>query len=140
MSEPPPSEQRRRIMRAVRGRDTRPELALRRALREHGEAGYRLHHKSVLGRPDVAFIGLKVAVFVDGAFWHGRPDRWHPELASQFWRTKIEGNIARDVTVTETLTGLGWLVLRFWDDEVMADPAGCASRVADALLARRGQA
>ncbi len=69
-------EGRSRNMAAIRSKDTKPELAMRAALRRAGATGYRLHRRDIPGRPDAAFIRWKVAVFVDGAFWHGHPDHW----------------------------------------------------------------
>jgi DNA mismatch endonuclease, patch repair protein len=81
-------------MAAIRSKNTKPELALRIALRRAGATGYRLHRRDLPGRPDVAFMRWKVAVFVDGVFWHGHPDFWDPDTASSdYWRTKISRNI-----------------------------------------------
>jgi DNA mismatch endonuclease (patch repair protein) len=75
-----------------------------------------------------------VAVFVDGAFWHGHPDYYWGQ-SGEFWDAKIERNRARDLRVNEELAGLGWTVLRVWDFEVERDPGGCARRVAVTLRA-----
>lgn len=120
-------------MAAIRSTNTKPELALRKALRALGHTGYRIHRKDLPGRPDVAFISKKVAVFVDGAYWHGHPDHWHPDRADEYWRAKITRNIERDASTGEELRLRGWQVVRFWDFEVNADPVECAERVA-ALL------
>lgn len=126
-------EERSRHMARVRGTNTKPEMALRRSLRAAGATGYRIDLRSLPGRPDVAFTRWKVAVFVDGAFWHGRADRWHPDRANDYWRTKISTNMSRDREVETVLQGLGWSVVRVWDDEVMRDPDGAALRVVQAL-------
>lgn len=106
-------------MAAIRSQDTKPELAFRTALRRAGATGYRVHRKDLPGRPDVAFIRWKVAVFVDGVFWHGHPDHWDPEKAvSDYWRLKIARNIARDRAADAALTELGWRVVRVWDVDV----------------------
>lgn len=130
-----PDERSARMSR-VRGKDTRPELLLRRGLVRAGLVGYRLHDGRFPGRPDVAYSRWKVAVFVDGAWWHGRPDRFHPERSSDFWRKKIEGNMARDLRVDRDLSAAGWVVVRLWDDEVARDVAACVQRVAQALRER----
>ena len=110
---------RSRNMSAIRSKDTKPELVMRRELRKAGATGYRLHRRDLPGVPDLAFMRWRVAVFVDGVFWHGHPHHWHPDRASSdYWRTKIERNIARDRTVTATLQDRGWIVLRFWDSEI----------------------
>lgn len=119
-------------MRRVRTKDTAPELALRRALWRLGARGWRIHPKGVQGRPDLAWLGRKLAVFVDGAFWHGHPDYYWGQ-SGPFWDAKIAKNRSRDEAVTESLTAGGWMVLRLWDFEVERDPAGSAQRVIDCL-------
>jgi DNA mismatch endonuclease (patch repair protein) len=126
---------RSRLMARVRVRDTAPELLLRRALWAAGIRGWRLHVKTLPGKPDVAFVGRKLAVFVDGAFWHGHPDYYHGQ-SGPFWDAKIATNRERDARVDAQLASLGWEVLRFWDFEVENDPAGCASRVSASLERR----
>lgn len=88
-------EQRRKAMRAVKRRDTGPELALRKALTKLGVRGYRVDSPSLPGRPDIAFGSDRLAVFVNGAFWHGRQDKVR-EGRSPYWDAKIERNRARD--------------------------------------------
>lgn len=128
-------ERRSRLMSRVKGRNTGPELALRAALREAGLTGYRLHRKDLPGRPDIVYGRWRVAVFVDGAFWHGRPDRFDPDRATDFWREKIARNVERDRAADEALRTTGWIVLRFWDTDVKEDAPACAEAVGDALLA-----
>jgi DNA mismatch endonuclease (patch repair protein) len=127
-----------RIMSAVRGRDTRPEIALRRALHAKG-LRFRVQYRSVRGRPDVAFPTRRIAVFVDGDFWHGNAWRLRGDrsLKSQFarwrntdfWLAKIRSNIARDHKVTRELTCAGWTVIRFWESDVVKDLNACVSKV-----------
>jgi DNA mismatch endonuclease (patch repair protein) len=126
-------EQRRRTMQAVKGRDTSPELLLRRALWAAGMRGWRTHRPSLPGRPDIAFGGSRVAVFVDGGFWHGHPTRYWQGRTSDYWDTKIARNQARDRRVDEQLRELGWTSLRIWDFEVAADPPAAAARVLNAV-------
>lgn len=128
-------EGRSRNMAAIRSKNTKPEIALRMALRQLGCSGYRLHRNDIPGRPDIAFIGKRLAVFVDGAYWHGHPDHWHPETASAYWLAKITRNRERDLAANDALVSQGWRVIRLWDFEVMADPVGCAAQVATHLLA-----
>lgn len=120
-------------MSRVRGKNTGPELALRAALREAGLIGYRIHRKDLPGRPDIVYGRWRVVVFVDGAFWHGRPDRFDPDKATEFWRAKIARNQARDRAANATLEAAGWIVLRFWDTDVRADASGCVEAVRGAL-------
>jgi DNA mismatch endonuclease (patch repair protein) len=120
-------------MSRVKGRDTTPEIRLRRALYAKGVRGWRCHRKTVSGTPDLAFGRAKVAVFVDGAFWHGHPSKYWPGRSSEYWDRKIARNQARDRRVNEELEANGWRVLRLWDFEVEKDPEGCADRVIAAL-------
>lgn len=124
---------RSRVMRSVKGKDTSPELLLRKALRAQGVTGYRLHRKDIPGSPDLAFIGKKVAVFVDGAWWHGHPAKWWKGRSGEYWDAKIERNIARDRAVDAALTEGGWTVVRVWDFEVERYPNLAVERVVEAL-------
>lgn len=128
----------RNIMRANRARDTGPELALRRAVHSLG-LRYR-----VGGRPiptlrrtaDVIFPGAKVAVFVDGCFWHGCPEHHRPASRNgEFWRAKIDGNKARDSETDAALADQGWSVVRVWEHE---DPSEAAGRLAAVVKSARG--
>jgi DNA mismatch endonuclease (patch repair protein) len=127
---------RSRLMSRVRVRDTAPELLLRRALWAAGVRGWRLHSKKLPGKPDLAFFSCKLAVFVDGAFWHGHPAYYHGQ-SGPFWDTKIAGNRERDARVNAQLASLGWEVVRLWDFEMEKDVAGCVARVVAALEQRR---
>ncbi len=129
-------EQRSRTMTAVKRKDTRAEMALRKALRARGLNGYRVDWKGAPGRPDVAFTRQRLAVFVDGAFWHGRNDRLRPGR-STYWDDKISRNCSRDNRVNDTLELYGWKVLRLWDDEVLDDSDGAAARVERCLAPLR---
>ncbi|MEU8349482.1 very short patch repair endonuclease [Streptomyces sp. NPDC048845] len=118
-------------------RDTTPEVAVRRLLYAAGYR-YRLHRK-VPGHPrrtiDIAFPGPRVAVFLDGCFWHGCPQHaTHPKANADWWRRKLDGNIARDRETNRCLAEAGWTVLRFWEHE---DPAAVADRVAAAVITAR---
>ncbi|MFG2978057.1 very short patch repair endonuclease [Streptomyces sp. NPDC048331] len=123
-----------RMSRQAR-RNTTPELAVRRLLHAAG-LRYRLQVK-VPGMPrrtiDIAFPGAKVAVFLDGCFWHGCPEHaTQPKSNAQWWREKLDKNMARDRETSELLAAAGWTVLRFWEHET---PESVAARVIDA---RRG--
>ncbi len=124
---------RRAIMRANRARDTRPELEVRRRLHALG-LRFRKHRRPVPHircEADVVFARSRVAVFVDGCFWHGCPEHGHtPRKNAQYWRAKIARNTARDRRNDTALTAAGWTVLRFWE-HVPADEI--AARVCDEL-------
>lgn len=121
-------------MSRVRTRDTRPEMALRRALWASGLRGWRLHPRTVPGRPDLAWIGRRIAIFVDGAFWHGHPDYYWGQ-SGKFWDEKIARNRARDVRIGAVLAESGWSVVRLWDFEVEQEVGLCVERVRSALEA-----
>lgn len=116
-----PSAERSRTMRAVRSFDTSPELAVRRLLRSLGLVGYRLHRKELPGKPDIAFVGRKKAIFVHGCFWHGhdcRRGKRAPVTNAAYWRTKIERNKRRDREQLSELSRLGWSALTIWECEL----------------------
>ena len=126
-------EQRQRNMRAAsRQKDTAPEMELRRGLTRAGLTGYRLHRRDVPGKPDLAWIGARVAVFVDGAFWHGHPRKFR-KGRSEWWDRKIAQNVERDRQVNELLEAKGWQVIRLWDFEIAEDLAASVDRVRAAL-------
>jgi DNA mismatch endonuclease (patch repair protein) len=126
---------RSRVMSRVKGRDTGPELSLRKALFAAGLRGWRCSRKSLPGKPDISFGRRKVAVFVDGAFWHGHPSKYWPGRSGPYWDAKIKRNQERDRRVAEELRDLGWTVLRFWDFEIKADLDGVVQKVESALHA-----
>lgn len=129
-------------MSRVRHKDSKAELALRRALHAAG-VRYRLHAPDVTGRPDLVIRSRRLAVFVDGDLWHGNPDevrrRGRASLADVFpsrtewWVAKIERTMARDREVTEALRAQGWTVVRLWEHDVLRDPSACAEEVRRAL-------
>lgn len=107
---------RSRIMRAIKGKHTTPELRLRKLLSAAG-LKYRLHYGK--HKIDVAFPRLKVAVFVDGCFWHGCPKHFKmPKSNKKYWVPKLERNIKRDKETTKALKRTGWKVLRIWEHEL----------------------
>jgi DNA mismatch endonuclease (patch repair protein) len=122
-------------MSAVRGRDTSPEVALRRALWAEGVRGWRCHYRRAPGTPDIAWPGRRVAVFVDGAFWHGHPSRHRPGRSGAYWDEKIDANVARDRRVDAKLVDAGWTVVRVWDFEVRKALPEVVGRVVEALRA-----
>lgn len=114
-------------MARVRQRDTAPEVSLRRALHACG-LRFRVRFRPALpGSPDVIFPAAKVAVFVDGCFWHGCPVHGsQPKTNPEFWADKIRRNQQRDREVGQTLERMGWLVLRFWEHDVLPDPTAAS--------------
>ncbi|MDX3388266.1 very short patch repair endonuclease [Streptomyces niveiscabiei] len=127
----------RAVMSANKGRDTKPEKLLRSALHRHG-LRYRVGVRPLpdLRRTaDVVFTKVRVAVFVDGCYWHGCPEHHRPaKKGAAFWQEKIAGNQARDTETNEALRNAGWLVIRVWEHE---DPERAAQAVLQAVRSRR---
>lgn len=123
-------------MAAVRQRNTEPELMLRRALYAAGIRGWRCNWRGAAGRPDLAWPALRIAIFVDGAFWHGHPSRHRPGRSGTYWDEKIAGNVARDRRIDAELQAGGWQVVRIWDFEVRRQLAGVVERVVALLSAK----
>ena len=118
-------------MKQVKNKDSKIELILRKELWSRG-LRYRKNVNRIYGKPDIAFIGKRIAVFVDSEFWHGYDwDNKKNEFKSnqEFWIPKIERNMQRDIEVTEYLTENGWTVLRFWGKEIKLDVKACADRI-----------
>jgi DNA mismatch endonuclease (patch repair protein) len=123
---------RTRCMKAVRTRDTDIEGVVRSELFRRG-LRFRKHVKGLPGKPDVVFPRAKVAVFIDGDFWHGYQfPKWGSKL-SPFWQGKIAGNRKRDQRNFRTLRRAGWRVLRVWKHEVKLHPARVTERIITAL-------
>ncbi len=109
-------EQRSRCMANIAGKNTRPEMILRRGLHTRGWR-YVLHSRKLPGRPDMAFLARHAVLFVHGCFWHRHGChlfRW-PATNREFWRTKISGNVARDEVTRVALAGAGWRVGLVWE-------------------------
>lgn len=123
-------ERRSANMRAIRSADTKPEMAVRRLLRSIGFCGYRLHRRDLPGRPDIAFLGRRKAIFVHGCFWHGhdcREGTRKPRTKQEYWTAKISGNQERDARHYEQLTEQGWNIMIIWECEISS--AGLANRL-----------
>lgn len=131
-------DQRKRNMQAIRNKDSKIEVLLRKGLWARG-LRYQKNSKKVFGHPDIVFIGKKVAVFCDSEFWHGYDwEKQKNKIRSrrEFWIPKIERNIQRDVEVTEKLESDGWTVLRFWGNEIKKNVDECVDKVERALERR----
>lgn len=134
-------EQISRNMRSNKGRDTKPELLLRKELWRRG-LRYRKNYKGLYGKPDIVFLGAKIAVFVDGKMWHGYDwEHRKNDFKSNrdYWIPKIEQNIEHDYEVTQELISLGWLVMRFWDFEVKKNLQECADKIERAYDNRKNR-
>ncbi len=126
-------KQRSQLMSKIRSKDTKPELLLRKYLWAQGVRGWRLH-KKLPGRPDLFFGPKKVAVFIDGCFWHKCPACYRaPKTHKKFWNAKIQRNIERDLKSDVALKEMGITPLRFWEHELKKDLAKCHKAVKKAL-------
>jgi len=128
-------EQRRKNMQAVKNKDSKIEVLLRKELWKRG-LRYRKNYKKVFGHPDIVFMGKKVAVFCDSEFWHGYD--WENrkddiQTRREFWIPKIERNIQRDIEVTERLESEGWTVIRFWGKDIKKNCTKCADIIEQLL-------
>lgn len=128
-------EKRSAVMRRVKGRDTTPELTVRRALTRLG-ARYRLQRADLPGRPDIVMPGRRLAIFVHGCFWHGHAcarGARVPKQNREYWTAKVARNVARDARNAEGLAALDWRVETIWECE-LKDSAALEARLR-ALLA-----
>jgi DNA mismatch endonuclease (patch repair protein) len=127
-------EKRSEVMRRVRGRDTSPEKRVRALLTRMG-LRYRLHRADLPGKPDVAFAGRRVALFVHGCFWHGHDcarGARQPKANAEYWTRKIARNRARDAEVGRKLAEIGWRAVVVWECE-LKDEARLTARLAEEL-------
>lgn len=132
MSDVHTPEQRSFNMSRIRGKNTKPELIFRKALWSAG-LRYRLRSK-LPGRPDLVFPSRKVAVFVDGCFWHQCPEHFQwPKTRPDFWKQKITRTVKRDKEVSDQLKKMGWTVVRVWEHELKKNLIGAVNRIDQAL-------
>ena len=128
-------EQRRKNMQAIRSSNTKAEILLAKALFSKGYR-YRKNNKSVFGTPDLTFKKIKLAIFVDGEFWHGKD--WENrknniETNKEYWIKKIENNIKRDTKVNDILSSQNWTVLRFWAKDIEKKLDYCVSKIENVI-------
>jgi len=124
-------------MSKIRSKNTSIELLLRKKLFGLGYR-YRINFKDVYGKPDIAFIRDRVAIFCDSEFWHGKDylEGKKPKSNTDYWYKKIERNIQRDAEVTSQLQNEGWCVLRFWGKDIMKNLDSCINSITSALQVR----
>lgn len=107
-------------MSGIRGKDTKPELIVRKFLHSMGYR-YRLHRRDLPGKPDIVLPKYRIAIFVNGCYWHRHKDcklAYNPKSNTEFWQTKFRQNVLRDTENHETLTRAGWKVIVVWECEV----------------------
>jgi DNA mismatch endonuclease (patch repair protein) len=114
--------QRKLNMSRIRGKDTSPEIRIRKLLFSKCIRGYRVNYK-LIGKPDIVFVKKKVAIFIDGCFWHKCPIHFQePSTRKEFWLEKINRNVERDNLINLKLKEAGWEVIRIWEHKVREDP------------------
>jgi len=132
-----------KIMSSIKSKNTRPEIALRKALWHLG-LRFKANDQSLPGKPDIVFTRVKIAVFCDGDYWHGH--NWalremkdlDEELShySEFWANKIHKNVKRDEEVNRILIDMGWTIIRVWESEINKDLVGNANRISEIYHAK----
>ena len=123
--------ERSKIMGKIRGKNTKPEMAFRKALYAQGYR-YRIDYRKLTGKPDIVLKKYRIVIFIDGEYWHGY--NWEerkPKIKTnrEFWIAKIERNMQRDAEVNRTLEDLGYKIFRFWENEIKKELERCLSEV-----------
>ena len=122
-------ENRSKVMASIGGKNTHPELIVRKLVWASGKR-YRIHNRTVFGTPDLSNKKRKVAIFIDGCFWHGCKKCYkEPRSNIEFWRRKLARNLQRRKEVTQLLKDSGWNILSFWEHEVLSDPQSVAAAI-----------
>jgi DNA mismatch endonuclease (patch repair protein) len=118
-------------MSSNKAKNTKPELRLRKALYADGVRGYRLNWKKVPGKPDIAFPGRKISIFINGCYWHRCPhcELPLPKTNTEFWKEKFDKNIRRDKKKEKELLDLGWTVLVFWECKIKTNIKDCINKI-----------
>jgi DNA mismatch endonuclease, patch repair protein len=131
-------KQRSYNMSRIKGKDTKPEIRLRKLLSAEGVKGYRLNYTKLTGKPDIVFPRQKLAVFIDGCFWHKCPRCFvEPATRKEFWLKKIEGNLKRDRLANKRLRKDSWKILRFREHTVKQNPEKILTKIVYELSLRR---
>lgn len=131
-------ERRSYNMSRIRAKNTKPEVALRRMLSAQGIRGYRLH-TTLPGKPDIVFSKIRLAIFMDGCFWHGCEKCCNRVIGTNqpYWSDKILKNKERDIRQQAALKKLGWKVMRIWEHELENEPDKCLRKILKLLIARQ---
>jgi DNA mismatch endonuclease (patch repair protein) len=125
------SKQRSKLMSKIKSKNTKPEILLRKAIWNEG-IRYRLSNKEIIGNPDIAIKKYKLAIFIDGEFWHGynwKVKKTKIKSNRDYWIKKIERNIERDKKYNKTLKEAGWNVMRFWEKEITKNLQQCVEKI-----------
>lgn len=136
----PLNETTSRVMSANKAKNTSPELVVRKKLCEDGMRGYRLHMKNLPGRPDIAYTKKKIAIFINGCFWHRCPycNYSLPKHNTEFWNTKFSANIIRDTQKIDLLHQAGWKVVILWECQIMDNLNNCIEQIRSMLSNKSG--
>ena len=127
-------KQRSYNMSQIRSKNTGPEVKLRRLLSNRGFKNYRINYSTLLGKPDIVFTKKRIAIFIDGCFWHKCPVCFvRPETKVKFWMKKIQENLKRDKKVNTGLKKRGWSVIRTWEHDVEKNPARILAKLVKIL-------
>jgi DNA mismatch endonuclease (patch repair protein) len=131
----PKKESTSKVMRSNKAKNTKPEVILRKALWGKGLRGYRLHPKRLPGRPDITFGKDRVAIFINGCFWHRCPtcDLPLPKSNTSFWKKKFDANAARDQKKVKALEDIGWVTITIWECDITSKVVECVRRVEQVL-------
>ena len=122
-------ETRSKIMARIKGKNTKPEIKIRKELWKRGFKGFRTNYK-LAGKPDIVFSKKKVVIFIDGDFWHGYSWKVLRKIPPKgYWRKKIKGNIKRDAKYNRILKKQGWKVFRFWEHDINKNPNKIIGRI-----------
>ena len=134
----PLNESTSKVMSANKAKNTKPEITLRKALWSEGHKGYRLNWKKAPGRPDIAYPGKKIAIFVNGCYWHRCPkcNLPLPKTNTDFWKEKFDKNVKRDKKKNDELLSLDWIVLVFWECDIKSDISNLIQKVKKVLDAQ----
>jgi len=117
------------IMSKIRSKNTKPELTIRKILWSNGKR-YRVHSNSIFGRPDISVKKKKLAIFIDGCFWHGcKQCSKTPQSNTRYWKMKFKRNIQRRKMIISRLTEEGWSVLQFWEHDINQNPQAVARKI-----------
>jgi DNA mismatch endonuclease (patch repair protein) len=125
-------KKRSEVMSLIRSKNTKPEIALRKLVSAYFYPKgyrYRIHYKKLIGSPDIVFVAKKLAIFVDGTFWHGYESEKYKRPKDKFWSQKIKANVVRDKKVNKLLKKRGWTVLRIWEHDLEKRPEKILTRI-----------
>lgn len=135
----PVKELTSQIMSKIKAKNTKPEIILRKSLYENNLQGYRLHKAKLPGRPDIIFTKHKIAIFVNGCFWHRCPycNLSLPKVHTKFWEEKFRKNIERDNRKIKELKKLGWKPIIFWECQINKNVNRCTKRIIENIKEKK---